>query len=93
MQRHESAMMDDRIGGVRVWLTAGKHTPCSSVTATQRRWPKVTMRLVASLLVLFPLECGAPVQPEHIYHDKSTGEKSKLSHGAPSLQRSVKRLL
>lgn len=49
-------MMDDEIGGVRVWLTAGKHTPCSSLTATQKRRPEVTMRLAASLLALFRLE-------------------------------------
>lgn len=86
-------MMDNGIGGVRVWLTVGKHAPCSSVTATQKRRPEVTMRLAASLLVLFPSSVGLQCSLSTFIMIKVQEEKSELSHGAPTLQRSVKRPL
>lgn len=75
-QRYESAMMDDGIGGVRVCLTHCRQThtlqQCDGYTKEVARGDDVARRFPFSP---FPLECGAPVQPELIYHDRSTRGK------------------
>lgn len=67
-----------------MWLTAGKHAlqHCDGYTKEATRGDDAARCFPFSP---FPLECGAPVQPELIYHDKSTGGKGgTLSWGCNS---------